>query len=118
MGNNGDGAPEIVLTALEATPEEQLQHLRSFLNLAQANFASYLAEEITDAGLVARALAGWNKLLTMHLQLMSDGCRAARAVDEGDFEVSVAFYGRLREIAGRDAMVLHLAEGSRTRQLL
>jgi molybdopterin converting factor small subunit len=224
MGNNGKGAPEIVLTALEATPEEQWQHLRSFVNLAQADldamvqtvevllqrgpqfvaggydyllrfretaevlgwergadpvhlaerrrfftiwyartigmdlsddlarylfkagkyhaghgprqihtpeiyvtgaislaqasFASYLAEEITDAGLVARALTGWNKLLTMHLHLMSAGYRAARAVDEGDFGVPVAFYGRLREVAGRDRMVLHLAEGSRTRQLL
>jgi molybdopterin converting factor small subunit len=224
MGDHGDQAPEIVLTALEATPEEQWQHLRSFLDLAQADldamaqtvevllrrgpefvtgaydyllrfketaevlgwergadpahlserrrfftiwyartigmdlsddlarylfragkhhaahgprrihtpeiyvtgaislaqasFAGYLADEITDAALVARALTGWNKLLTMHLHLMSAGYRAARAVGEGDFEVSVAFYGRLRDLAGRDAMVMHLAEGSRTRQLL
>jgi molybdopterin converting factor small subunit len=224
MGNNGNDRPEIVLTALEATPEEQWQHLRKFLNLnqpdldamaqtvevllrrgpefiagaydyllhfketaevlgwergadpvhlaerrrfftiwyartigmdlsddlarylfragrfhaahgprrihtpeiyvtgaislAQASIAGYLADEIGDAGLVARALTGWNKLLTMHLHLMSAGYRAARAVDEGDFEVPIAFYGRLRHLAGRDAMVLHLAEGSRTRQLL
>jgi molybdopterin converting factor small subunit len=224
MGNNGDRAQDIVLTALEASPEEQWQHLRSFLNLAQADldamaqtvevllrrgpdfvvgaydyllrfketaevlgwergadpvhlaerrrfftiwyartigmdlsddlarylfragkfhaahgprrihtpeiyvtgaislaqasFAGYLADEITDAGLVARALTGWNKLLTMHLHLMSAGYRAALAVGEGDFDVSVAFYGRLRDLAGRDAMTLRLAKGSQTRQLL
>jgi molybdopterin converting factor small subunit len=224
MGNNGEERPEIVLRALEATPEEQWRHLRSFLNLgqadldamtetvelllrrgpefvagaydyllhfketaevlgwergadpvhlverrrfftiwyartigmdlsddlarylfragkyhsahgprrihtpeiyvtgaislAQASFAGYLADEIGDAGLMARALTGWNKLLTMHLHLMSAGYRAARAVDEGDFEVPVAFYGRLRDLAERDAMVMRLAEGSRTGQLL
>jgi molybdopterin converting factor small subunit len=224
MGKNGALAPEIVLTTLEAAPEEQWQHLRSFLDLAQAdldamaqtvevllrrgpefvagaydyllrfketaevlgwertvdpvhlaerrrfftiwyartigmdlsddlarylfragkyhaghgprrihtpeiyvtgaisltqaNFAGYLAAEIQDAGLVARALAGWNKLLTMHLHLMSAGYRVARAADEGDFEVSVAFFGRLRGLAGQDLMKLRLAEGSRTGQLL
>jgi molybdopterin converting factor small subunit len=224
MGNNGDERPEIVLRALEATPEEQWRHLRGFLNLgqadldamtetvevllrrgpefvagaydyllhfketaevlgwergadpahlaerrrfftiwyartigidlsddlarylfragkyhsahgprrihtpeiyvtgaislAQASFAGYLADELRDAGLVARALTGWNKLLTMHLHLMSAGYRAARTVDEGDFEVSVALFGRLRDLTGRDAMVVHLAEGSRAGQLL
>jgi molybdopterin converting factor small subunit len=49
---------------------------------------------------------------------MSAGYRAALAVSEGDFEVSVAFYGRLRDLAGQDAMTVRLAEGSRTRQLL
>lgn len=224
MGNNGDLAPEIVLTTLEAAPEEQWQHLRSFLelgqadldamaqtveillrrgpefvtgaydyllgfketaevlgwergadpahlaerrrfftiwyartigmdlsddlarylfragkfhaghgprgihtpelyvtgaiSLAQANFAGYLAEEVRDGGQVARALTGWNKLLTMHQHLMSAGYRAARAADEGDFDVSVTLFGRLRTVAGRDAMRLRLADGSRTGQLL
>jgi molybdopterin converting factor small subunit len=224
MGNNGDHEPEIVLTALEPAPEEQWQHLRSFLDLnqadldamvqtvevllrrgpefvagaydyllrfkasaqvlgwergadpvhlaerrrfftiwyartigmdlsddmarylfragkyhaghgprrihtseiyvtgaislSQASFAGYLADEMPDAGLVARALAGWNKLLTMHLHLMTAGYRAAREVDEGDYDVGVALFGRLRGLAGTDALTLRLVEGNRTRELL
>ncbi len=88
------------------------------ISLAQANFASYLAAEITDAGLVARALAGWNKLLTMHQHLMSTGYRAARALDEGDFDVTVTLFGRMRTLTGVKRLTIRLADGGRSEHVL
>lgn len=88
------------------------------ISLVQANFASYLAEEITDAALVAHALAGWNKLLTMHLHLMTAGYRVARALDDGDFSVNVALYGRLRNLTQVEQVTLRLSDGARSEQAL
>jgi molybdopterin converting factor small subunit len=88
------------------------------ISLAQANFASYLAAELTDAGLVARALTGWNKLLAMHNHLMSAGYRAARALDEGAAGVTVTLFGRMRELAGRDSVLVHVSENGRASQIL
>lgn len=88
------------------------------ISLAQASFASYLAAEITDASLVARALTGWNKLLTMHLHLMTAGYRAARALDEGALDVTVALFGRMRELTGREQMTVRVAESGRAGQVL
>jgi len=88
------------------------------ISLSQANFAEYLAAEMTDAALVARALAGWNKLLTMHLHLMTAGYRVARALDEGDYAVTVALFGRMRQLTGSDKLTVHLGEDGRTGQVL
>ena len=88
------------------------------ISLAQASFASYLASEMTDAALVAHALTGWNKLLTMHLHLMTAGYRAARALDEGDFSVEVALFGRLRDLTGRRKITVRLAESERAEHVL
>jgi len=88
------------------------------ISLAQASFASYLASEMTDAALVAHALTGWNKLLTMHLHLMTAGYRAARALDEGDFSVEVALFGRLRDLTGRRKVTVRLAESERAEHVL
>ena len=88
------------------------------ISLAQANFAGYLAAEITDAGVIARALTGWNKLLTLHSHLMLAGYRAARALDEGELGICVTLFGRMRDLAGRDAVAVQVAAGSRVEHVL
>lgn len=88
------------------------------ISLAQANFATYISSEITDAALVARALSGWNKLLTMHQHVMALGYRAARAVDTGPTALTVKLFGRMRDIAGQAEMSLHVAEGGCSEQVL
>ncbi|MDQ1301311.1 MAG: hypothetical protein QG637_1232, partial [Chloroflexota bacterium] len=41
-------------------------YITGAISLAQASFAGYLAAEMTDVAALARALTGWNKMLTMH----------------------------------------------------
>lgn len=67
-------------------------------SLVHAAFADFIAAEIADAPVVARALAGWNKYLSLQLQLMVDGYHAARAIEEGDYPIEVAVFGRLRSL--------------------
>ncbi len=88
------------------------------ISLAQANFASYIGAETADAALVGRALAGWNKLLTMHQHVMALGYRAGRALDEGPTHITVRLFGRMRDIAGSQSMILHISEGGRSGEVL
>ncbi|NOZ26818.1 MAG: hypothetical protein GXP39_02050 [Chloroflexi bacterium] len=88
------------------------------ISLVHANFASYLAAEMRDAAAVARALAGWNKLLSMHLHLMMAGYRVARALDEGEYQVTVSLYGRMRQLTQRERLTLRLAAGARGEHVL
>ncbi len=68
------------------------------ISLVHGAFAGFIAEEVEDATVVARALAGWNKYLSLQLQLMQDGYVAARAIEEGDYPIEVAVFGRLRPL--------------------
>jgi len=88
------------------------------ISLVQASFARYLAAEMTDAALVAQALAGWNKLLTMHLHLMSVGYRVARDWDDGEIQVTVTLYGRMRAIAQAERVTLRVPEDARSEHVL
>lgn len=69
-------------------------------SLYHSAFAEFIADEIEDATVVARALAGWNKYLSLQLQLMLDGYHAAQAIEEGDYPIEVAMFGRLRPLLG------------------
>jgi molybdopterin converting factor small subunit len=88
------------------------------ISLAQASFAGYLAAEMTDAATVARALTGWNKLLTMHNHVMSAGYRVARALDDGAIGVTVTLFGRMRDLAGREKLTVRAGENGRAEQIL
>jgi len=73
------------------------------ISLTQAAFARYLAEANTAADLIARALVGWNKLLTMHLDLMLAGYQVARALEAGEGRATIQVYNRLRPTLGLQA---------------
>ncbi len=83
------------------------------ISLVNATFARFLSEEMPGAAVVPAALAGWNKVLTMHLHMMLLGYRAARALDSGDFVVTVSMFGRLRDVTGKRQMMMHLPDGAR-----
>ncbi len=88
------------------------------ISLVNATFARFLTEEMPGNPIVPAALAGWNKLLSLHLHLMLLGYQSARAWDAGDFPVDLSFYGRVRNYTKRQAMTMHLPEGSRMDTLL
>lgn len=88
------------------------------ISLVQATFARFLTEEMPGATVVPAALAGWNKLLTMHLHLMLMGYQAARKLDEGDFAVNVSLFGKMRPLTGRQALDIHLPANASVEILL
>jgi molybdopterin converting factor small subunit len=74
------------------------------VSLTQAAFARYLANALEDAQLIARALSGWNKVLTLHLDMMLAGYRAARVLEEGSARATLRVYNKLRPILGLNEM--------------
>jgi molybdopterin converting factor small subunit len=82
------------------------------ISLVNATFARFLAEEMPGRPVVPLALAGWNKLLSLHLHLMLAGYQAARVLDQGDFFVKVSLFGRMRTLTGRQTLDIALPEGA------
>lgn len=88
------------------------------VSLVNATFARFLAEDMPASDVVPAALAGWNKVLSMHLQMMLSGYHAARALDSGDFAVKVSLFGKMRMVTGRQQLALHLPDGARMENAL
>lgn len=83
------------------------------ISLVNATFARFLAEEMPGAAVVPAALAGWNKVLSLHLHMMLIGYHAALALDSGDFAVQVSMFGQMRNVTGRQNVQLHLSDGAK-----
>jgi molybdopterin converting factor small subunit len=78
------------------------------ISLVNATFARFLNEEMPGMSVVPAALAGWNKVLSLHLHMMLLGYRSAVEMDRGDFPMNVLLYGRMRTFLNRDAFTLNL----------
>jgi molybdopterin converting factor small subunit len=81
------------------------------ISLVNAAFARFLGEEMPGHPATAQALAGWNKVLALHLHLMQMGYHAAQAVDSGAFRVRFELFGRMRTVTGTHALAVHLPDG-------
>lgn len=88
------------------------------ISLVLATFGRFLTEEMPGSTIVPTALAGWNKILSLHLQMMLAGYRTACALDTGDFAVKVALFGKMRRLTGRPEMQIRLATGARIETIL
>ncbi|MCB9139016.1 MAG: MoaD/ThiS family protein [Caldilineaceae bacterium] len=88
------------------------------ISLVNAAFARFLYEEMPGDPIVPAALAGWNKVLTLHQHMMLTGYQVALAVDSGDFPVEVRFFGLLRTIAGSQELAIRVNQGAQVEQLL
>lgn len=82
------------------------------ISLVNAAFARFLMEEMPGHPIVPTALAGWNKVLTLHLHLMQSGYSAAMAVDSGDYAVKFVMFGRMRTVTGAHDLAIHLTDGA------
>lgn len=88
------------------------------ISLVNATFARFLSEEMGGDPVVPAALAGWNKLLTMHQHLMNYGYRIARAWDAGDFTIKIDLFGRMRRLAHPPRLQMGLPHGGQMSQVL
>ena len=80
------------------------------ISLVNATFARFLMEEMPGNPIVPAALAGWNKVLTLHLHLMQMGYSAAMAVDTGAFAVEFSMFGRMRTLTGTTRKSIHVSD--------
>lgn len=82
------------------------------ISLVNATFARFLAEEMPGHPAVPTALAGWNKVMTLHLHLMQMGYTAALALDSGDYAVRFMLFGRMRTATGRKELAVRMGDGA------
>jgi len=88
------------------------------VSLVQATFARFLMEETAVSPQTLAALAGWNKLLTLHLHMMLLGYHTALDWDDGDQTVAVDLFGRLRPLAGFESRPMPVPAGATMQQVL
>ncbi len=81
-------------------------------SLVNATFARFLSEEMAGDPVVPTALAGWNKVMTMHLHMMQLGYQVALDLQTGEVAVPVNLFGKMRTLTGRHALTIHLREGA------
>ncbi len=81
------------------------------ISLVNATFAQFLKEEMPGAEIVPAALAGWNKVLSLHLHMMLNGYKAAQEMDSGEFSVRLSAFGRMRDLLGWRERLMHLSNG-------
>jgi molybdopterin converting factor small subunit len=83
------------------------------ISLVNATFARFLQEEMPGDPIVPAALAGWNKVLSLHLHMMLSGYQAAQDLDRGDFPVPVKLFGRMRDLLGRTEFSMGMPNGEK-----
>ncbi|MCX8025626.1 MAG: protoglobin domain-containing protein, partial [Thermanaerothrix sp.] len=88
------------------------------IGLMTAALARVLEQTQIDANLRLRALAGWNKVFILHLQMMLRGYQSALALGEGDVEINVTLYGRMRALIGREVITIKIFSGQTVLDIL
>ncbi len=82
------------------------------ISLVNGAFARFLMEEMPGHAQAPLALAGWNKVLTLHLHMMQMGYQAALALDHGDFGVPFVLFGRMRTATGAQELTVRVDNGA------
>lgn len=93
-------------------------YITTSMGMIGASFAHYLEEAALPGAVVAPALAGWNKYLSVQLQLMLRGYEVARELGRGDIAVPISLFGRMRNIVGSRELKAHTEEGSPVEDVL
>ncbi|NLF66186.1 MAG: hypothetical protein GX579_16470, partial [Chloroflexi bacterium] len=88
------------------------RYVTGSISLINSAFARILHEEMGGDLVVAPALAGWNKMLTLHLHLMLLGYQVAREWDRGEFAVPLQLYGKMRALANRPVLQMTVPESA------
>ncbi len=88
------------------------------ISLVNATFARFIMEEMPGQAQALLALAGWNKVLTLHLHLMQMGYQAAQAIEQGDFAVPFVMFGRMRAATGKHELSVCMADSATVQSAL
>lgn len=93
-------------------------YVTTSIGLMGAAFARIIGEAGLPGEVIAPAMAGWNKYLSVQLHLMDMGYRAAVDFDRGDYPVAIALYGRLRHVTGQNKLTACAHRGDTLESLL
>jgi len=93
-------------------------YVTTSIGLMGAAFARIMGEAGLPGDVTAPAMAGWNKYLSVQLHLMDMGYHAALDFSRGDYPVTVALYGRLRQTVGQRALTACAHPGETLETLL
>ena len=93
-------------------------YITTSIGMVGATFARFMEEAELAGNVVAPAMAGWNKYLSVQLQMMLLGYQAALDFDEGDLEIPISLYGRMRGIIGKRELTGHTKDGSPVEDIL
>ncbi len=78
------------------------------IGLVLSAFARSMAEAQLPAEVIAAAMSGWSKYLTVQLNQMLMGYQIAREFEQGDLALRILVYGRLRPILGGKEFIVHV----------
>lgn len=93
-------------------------YVTTSIGLMAAAFARCMAEAGLPGEVVAPAMAGWNKYLSVQLHLMTMGYGAGRAFVAGDYPISIDLYGRMRHLIGERSLEARASQGETLEDLL
>lgn len=93
-------------------------YITTSIGMMGAAFAHFMFEAQLPGEVIAPAMAGWNKYLSVQLHMMDSGYRVAREFQTGDFSISFDLYGRLRQLAGWRTINASASEGDTLEDLL
>jgi molybdopterin converting factor small subunit len=93
-------------------------YVTTSVSIIGAAFAGAMYDAQLPGDVVAPAMAGWNKYLSVHLHLMNLGYQSAIEFARGQFAVAFALYGRLRQVAGQQKYTACAVEGDTLETLL
>ena len=89
------------------------RYVNGAISQVNAAFARFLTEEMPGHPAVPLALAGWNKLLSLHLHMMLLGYQSARAWDEGEMSLEITLFGKMRHLTRATRREMRLGQGER-----
>lgn len=83
-------------------------YITASVGLTLASFSQYMSEADMSAEEIAEAMAGWSKYLSIQINQMEMGYKAARELDRGQVDVTLSLYGRLRHLLNRRELSIHI----------
>jgi len=75
-------------------------YVTASVGLVQATFARFMQDAELPADVVAGAMDGWSRYLSVQINQMELGYRAATELDRGEVPVRITLFGRLRALVG------------------
>lgn len=93
-------------------------YITTSIGIVGAAFASYMQEAGLSGSVIAKAMAGWNKYLSVQLHMMLLGYETARRFSQGAWAIPVKLFGRMRLMVGDTAVTVHVDPGSSVEDLL
>jgi molybdopterin converting factor small subunit len=93
-------------------------YITTSMGMTGAAFAAIMQDAHLPGDVIAPAMAGWHKYLSVQLHLMQHGYDMAREFDAGAFAIPVSVFGRIRPLVGQQKLEISVPQNSTVADLL